>query len=577
RVLDHEEGFFLQQLRILDAPVDLEERAWREQMRKTLAALTLRGGSPSQESLRVLLRELHRQDPLPAALERATQTLDLALNSLYGAPASDRSALPYVIGLEPDLLGEAMVYRALGQAGRDAPMLLERLLIGATFDELRQCFVVLGNLTGRFSERIGPWLRDFLLTDLQRRAPAAFEAAKALGKQSAELHLGDILAGMLVEHGAFDIAHVLYDLGIPEKTISLARLCCWIVETKLEALPQETNLRGERAYLLMQLGNCQSASGQRAEALRSAQASVVLYRELAAEQVNAFRPELAAGLINLGNRQEEVGDWAAARESTVEGVHRFRELVAERPDAFRPQLAASLANLSGRQASLANKKEAQAEAQEAVELYDSLFRKQPAKYQYLLAASLTVLGNRHLDFGAFAQALCAAQRAVDLFQELTDEQPDAFVPDLAVSLNNLGAIQDQSGDLEASRRSMEAAVSLYRPLCAVLPQLHLPNLARSLTTLADIEFRLGLRLQGLAAAVEAVERCKAWAVKQQDRARPVLARALRILGHLHAELGDFAMALQATDAALELDQELVGMLPSVFRPDLALSLSNRGY
>lgn len=576
RILDHEESFFLQHLRTHDAD-ELEQRAWREQIRKILAALTLRGGSPSQESLRSLLRDLHRQEPLPGSLDRLQTTLDLAIHSLYGAPASASGEQPYAVGLEPDLLGEAMVYRALWHAGRDAPLLLERLLTGATPLELRQGFVVLGNLSSRFSAQLASWLREFLLTDLPQRVPVAFEAAKVIGKETAETRLGDILANVLVESGTLALAQALYDAGLPEHTVSLGDLCCWVIATKLESLPAEDHLRGERARLLMQLGTWQSSSRQRQSAPISTQKAVALYRELAAEQAETFLSDLAASLVNLGSRQAEAGDWAAALKSTEEGTNYFRELVAKRLDSCQPSLAASLTNLGSRQSELGNKKEALAAAQEAADLYDLLFRKHPAEFQHLLAASLTNLSNRQLEAGTPQEALHTAQRAVDLYQELADRQPDAFTPNLGLSLTNLSLAQDKCGNLEACLRLLEAAVKIFRPLSAILPQVHLPNLARNLTTLADVQYRLGHRAQGLASGVEAVERCKTWAVHEPIAACPVLARAFRVLGHLHTQLGDLPSALQAIDEGLKLDQQLAAQVPSVYLPDLLISLNNRGF
>ena len=70
-----------------------------------------------------------------------------------------------------------------------------------------------------------------------------------------------------------------------------------------------------------------------------------IYRELAAQNRDAFLPDLASSLGNLGNRLSELGRREEALEATREGLEIYRELAAQNRDAFLPALASSLGNL----------------------------------------------------------------------------------------------------------------------------------------------------------------------------------------------------------------------------------------
>ncbi len=83
-----------------------------------------------------------------------------------------------------------------------------------------------------------------------------------------------------------------------------------------------------------------SALGRREPALAAAEEAVALYRELAAQRPDAFRPDLARSLNNLGNMLSDLGRREPALAAAEEAVALYRELAAQRPDAFRPDLAA---------------------------------------------------------------------------------------------------------------------------------------------------------------------------------------------------------------------------------------------
>lgn len=67
-----------------------------------------------------------------------------------------------------------------------------------------------------------------------------------------------------------------------------------------------------RASSLVGLAIAQAMLGQREAALQAAQEAVDLYRELAAQRADAFRPDLATSLIVLALRHHDAGDTSRA-------------------------------------------------------------------------------------------------------------------------------------------------------------------------------------------------------------------------------------------------------------------------
>ena len=183
---------------------------------------------------------------------------------------------------------------------------------------------------------------------------------------------------------------------------------------------------------LNNLGNRLSALGRREDALAAAQEATDLYRRLAAERPDAFRPDLAASLNNLGNMLSDLGRREDALAAAQEATDLYRRLAAERPDAFRPDLAMSLNNLGNRLSDLGRREDALAAAQEAVDIRRRLAAERPDAFRPDLAGSLNNLGNRLSDLGRREDALAAAQEAVMTLSPLFLRLPQAYAQWMSV-------------------------------------------------------------------------------------------------------------------------------------------------
>ncbi|WP_217427409.1 tetratricopeptide repeat protein, partial [Sphaerotilus uruguayifluvii] len=141
-----------------------------------------------------------------------------------------------------------------------------------------------------------------------------------------------------------------------------------------------------------------SALGQREEALAAAREAVEIYRELARQRPDAFRPNLAVALNNVANFLSALGQREEALAAAREAVEIRRELARQRPDAFCPDLATSLAVMGLRlEESGAAMVECVAYFTEAIVTLTPAFLRYPAGLMSLMTALLR-------DYEAKAQA-----------------------------------------------------------------------------------------------------------------------------------------------------------------------------
>ena len=131
--------------------------------RRVVTGATLLGGLPSREAVESLCTRVHGPDV------EHLRHLPRFLHWLYpGRDEAGRQAA-WVSGLEPDLLGEALVARVLGDP--DTPQgYLEQVLVDGGEAGLRNAFVVLGRIALWNEPHGGAWLTRLLEGDALGRA-----------------------------------------------------------------------------------------------------------------------------------------------------------------------------------------------------------------------------------------------------------------------------------------------------------------------------------------------------------------------------------------------------------------------
>jgi tetratricopeptide (TPR) repeat protein len=360
--------------------------------------------------------------------------------------------------------------------------------------------------------------------------------------------------------------------SMPQRTLALRERASAaqgaIVRALVEFAADQPDLAAEKARALGNLSVRLSDLGRREDALAAAEEAVALYRTLAAQRPDAFRPDLATSLNNLAAMLSDLGRREDALAAAEEAVALRRTQAA----AFRPDLATSLNNLANMLSDLGRREDALAAAAEAVALYRTLAAQRPDAFRPDLATSLNNLAALLSALGRREDALAAAAEAVALYRTLAAQRPDAFRPNLAMSLNNLAAMLSALGRREDALAAAEEAVALRSTLAAQRPDTFRPDLAMSLNNLANMLSDLGRREDALAAGEESVALRRTLAAQRPDAFRPDLATSLNNLANRLSALGRREDALAAGEEAVALRRTLAAQRPDAFRPDLATSL-----
>ncbi|SPB18555.1 hypothetical protein NOV72_05755 [Caballeronia novacaledonica] len=359
-------------------------------------------------------------------------------------------ALPRINGIAPllpDLIGEALVMRTMRQ---DAGALA-----------VLRCHAAFGRPV---TESVIRCAQDFAQ---HSRAPLHWLEGiiDALGENCTEL-------------AALDASLPMDSVVLRDVNLRVAERVHALCTAGEEALPYR------RAASLSGLAIRLALVGQRERALQAAHEEVELYRALAAEHPDAFRPDLALSLNNLANRLSELGRQEPALPIAQEAFELYRELATERPDVFGPDLAMSLNNLANRLSELGRHEPALPVAQEAVALYRKFAAQRLDMFGSDLAMSLNNLALRLNGLGRHEPAVPIAREAVELYRVLAAERPDVFGSDLAMSLNNLALGLIQLGQHEPALQTAQQAAELYRTLATERPEVFRPALATSLFVLS---------------------------------------------------------------------------------------------
>jgi tetratricopeptide (TPR) repeat protein len=566
----HERHFWTRRYREQFAKDDFEAADFDKRCSRLVAAVTLQGGVPSRNAAEELNRRV--EGPAPSY-----EHLVAFLRSLYpgrGQAAQSR----YLAGLEPDLLGEALVWSVLTDPENQPQTFLEQVFTGADEAALGNGFVVLGRISLQDPTVAAPWLDGMLKVDVPGRARPAFYAALALGTHTAFSPLGLILAQALEREGALDHA-VEFDPLVPEQTVSLREVAVWTGRLILEFLSTQEDTqenRVERGRLLSNLGVRLSDLGRREEALQASQEAVAIRRRLAQTRPDAFLPDLATSLNNLGTMLSDLGRREEALQASQEAVAIRKRLAQTRPDAFLPDLAASLNNLGNMLSVLGRREDALQAAQEALDIRRRLAQDRPDAFLPDLAMSLNNLGNTLREVGRREEALQAAQEALDIRRRLAQDRPDAFLPDLATSLSNLGNRLSDLGRREEALQAAQEAVEIYRRLAQDRADAFLPDLAMSLNNLGNRLRDVGRPEDALQTAQEALDIRRRLVQARPDAFLPYLATSLNNVGTTLSDLGRQEDALQTAQEALDIYRRLAKDQPDTFLPYLAGSLNNLG-
>ncbi|TNE49596.1 MAG: serine protease [Deltaproteobacteria bacterium] len=451
QVLDREEKYWKQTVQ-KEWPNDRARRRFAQEARRWFAAITLRGG----------VRNEDEASALHQSIQGPSDWVELS-EELY--PGND--AQTWLRGLEPDPLGEALVYRTLTQHKQPISY-LQSVMEDAPEASIQFGFTVLGRVAMQHPQDGGRWLKELLTLNLPRFALPAFDAALALGRQTAFAPLGQYLAEALAQSGDLSLAEQLAP-RLRRRSISLQEVTLWVTETQLQHLAQSTS-REPYHYiqLLSECGRQRSQMGDNNKALDLLQEAVMLSRQF--PQDLEHKAMLARHLRSLSGVHGRLNQHEQALHVIQEATTLHRTLFEEQPEQYIRELATSLHSLSVQHSFNEQAEEALNAVTEAVQLRRSLFEQQPQRYRGALASSLSQQGIQLDKLGQHALALEAEMEAVVHRKALADLLPDAYLPDYAQSLTSLSIRYSRSKLREEALTAAQQAVVIIQDCAEAQPE-----------------------------------------------------------------------------------------------------------
>ena len=551
-ILDHEQRFWRPRTS-QPTPIDGFEFA----AQRVVAALTLRGGSPSRDEALALTEQVRGPSPPEPFVSH--------LRRLY---RGDNPQHTFLTGLEPDILGETLVVRVLcGAEDFDCdtpPDVLALALKDATSEQLTTAMVVLGRIAlhSKDGER---WCRQLLKRDVGRLAEPTFKAALSLGRESPFAPLGLLLAQALEHTDDIELAERL-ETTIPKQTVSFRELALWATQTRLRHASEAS----EKARLFNSLSNRLNDLGRHVEALSATQEAVALYKDLVQREPDVHLRNLADVLNTQGVTLRALGRLDDALDVVQEANRTRRRFLAQNPDAPKDSLATELNNLGVFLRESGRLEKALEVTEEAITLHRSM-SDQDSRVDF--AGALSNLSVIRRDMGDSTGAIEASEEAVHVFRQLADSNRDAFLPHLAMGLMNLGIMYGAERYVQR-REAMEEAVRIYRQLNQVYPTLFQRELANGLSNLSGALGSSRRSQEALALAQEAVAIYRHLSDANPESYRPALANALHNLSIAQGVLKHHAESLESSKEATEAYEQLARERPAMFLPRLALALGH---
>jgi tetratricopeptide (TPR) repeat protein len=470
-----------------------------------VAAITLAGTDTLDETLDLLRCVAPVDDS-----ESARHSLAAWLHQLY--PGDAHQGPRWVAPVEPDLLGEALIARAIVAS----PALLERLLQVGDGPVLRRA---LRTLARGVSDPTSPLVRAdaamrtiddtvkrqlVYLTDLAVAASSTPAEFAALSRDDALAPTLAQLVNALPLDPSVHEASLRIDLpGVVIDTLALA-LCQRSVDLlEANSAGNEDELAAYAAAL-HNLAFRQSRLGRTTEATLTLDKAIELRRRLVGLNP-AHLASLASSLNNRSVRLGETGDLEAALTAVEEVVAIRRALVDEDAEVHLPGLARSLNNLSVRLAELGRTDQALAAIEEAVEIRRALVQKDPGSYRSFLPGSLDLYAVRLAETGRQAEALDTIEEAVEIRRGLVEQNPATFAPLLALSLDIYADRLAEAGRQDDALEALAEVVEIRRALAKTQPPVFLRQLANALEHHSRRLTEAGHTKQALIAITEANE------------------------------------------------------------------------
>jgi tetratricopeptide (TPR) repeat protein len=273
-----------------------------------------------------------------------------------------------------------------------------------------------------------------------------------------------------------DLAQTTFQIGAEEDSLRALLETREIMRRLVQEQPTDARYLSTLARVHQWLGEVQSDTGRRAEALVSYRQAIEIHEHLVREQpaVWEFQRELAGSYIAVGNLQQTT-DANAALMSYQQALTIWLRLAQEQPSVteFQKDLASTYHNIGSVHSTIGRANYAMASFKKALGIRQRLAREKPAvvEFQRDLARSQQHLGNLQRELGQIHEALKSYEQAFQIQKRLAQEYPSVieFQFILAIAHNDLGSLQRDLHQVSDALISFREALALSERLAKEHP------------------------------------------------------------------------------------------------------------
>ncbi|MHA1931110.1 MAG: tetratricopeptide repeat protein, partial [Promethearchaeota archaeon] len=344
------------------------------------------------------------------------------------------------------------------------------------------------------------------------------------------------------------------------------------VGEELKSLLRKEN----KAHILKVLGNLYSDLGRFEEAEHAYTGALVIYRELADKNPDAYNPDVAMTQNNLGTLYAYLRWFEEAENAYTEALKVRRELSNKNPDAYNQYVAATQNNLGILYRDLGRFEEAEHAYLEALKIRKELADKNPDVYNPDMARVQNNLGTLYADLRRFEEAEHAYKKTLEIFRELADKNPDEYISYVASVQNNLGVFYWKLGRSEEAEHAYTEALEISRELADKNPDAYNPAVAMAQNNLGNFYRDLGRFEEAEHAYTEALKVRRELADKNPDAYKSEMGRVHHDLGNFYRDLERFEEAEHELKEALDVYKNLADKNPDAYNQYVAATQNNLG-
>jgi tetratricopeptide (TPR) repeat protein len=327
------------------------------------------------------------------------------------------------------------------------------------------------------------------------------------------------------------------------------------------------------AYFLAMLGSCATKIHDYVQAAAILTRALALHRD-AAKRNAAYVPLMAGTLSNLSISFSERRLFAEALKSLEEALSLYRRLAERHPDYYRPDIALNLGNLGVVRKNAWDLKGSVAAFEEAVSVYRGMPADQFATHKFNFAGTLTGFSTAQRALRDLASARRSVEEARTIYRELAQTQPRACTPYIALTSHNLGNILMNLEEPKKAEAEYLEALKIYRVLANAEPNRHGGELASTLQKMGAVLMEENRPGDALTAYKEALSIYRGLAEAQPEVYHSNVANALDSVANAQGKAGDPSGALKSRREAIEMEREVATTKPGVSQRDLTRMLAN---